>query len=379
MKRIICLGIGLAATLTACSSTQPAATQTVFTTPPVTDATASASSATPSPSSASPSTATPSPTPAGTQQHVVYPFAADGTLAAGYSLTDVKGSASTSCGDPSPAAQGPHTLACSPLAAAAGTCWQSPIPGDSPLDVVCITSPWDTQLRRMRVGSVSDTPAPKAPTGLGIELVDGSRWAQAFGDRWQMMPDGYSGFMNCVSGCAQDEALMTKSGKGIDQSGPQWTVYRATRGDAQTSPVAQQVKQVWFLGPGQPVTAAPKLSQWRPGRPASTPAEIDALAVGDGFKAFLKSEIAAGTKGGCAPTFEISAYRTDGYAVGNGRTTCTMSGEAVYWAKKNGQWMTVGRTQAQLPCADLEAVKFPSGMGPIACMRGETPETYDQP
>src|SRR5689334_1225626 len=104
-----------------------------------------------------------------TQKIVVRPVHANGTPAAGYSVTN-ESIPGLSCGGSSPSAVDDNIVYCSPSAAYTVSCWKS-----RNHTVLCLRDPLKKHLVRIHYsGGIAPTHAPNRPTPQAITLFNGS-------------------------------------------------------------------------------------------------------------------------------------------------------------------------------------------------------------
>src|SRR5690348_17303824 len=105
-----------------------------------------------------------------TQKIVVRPVHANGTPAAGYSVTNQAITGGLSCGGTSPRAVADTVVYCSPSAAYTVSCWKS-----RNHTVLCLRDPLKKHLVRIHYsGGIAPTHAPNRPTPQAITLFSGS-------------------------------------------------------------------------------------------------------------------------------------------------------------------------------------------------------------
>lgn len=94
---------------------------------------------------------------------------------------DVSFTGPLDCSTPSPASNGPAVFQCGDTAFDGAACWKDL---QNVEHVLCLATPWETTLRRAPVAGSGVSDMTQAPVPLGVELVDGSRWALRLGGAW---------------------------------------------------------------------------------------------------------------------------------------------------------------------------------------------------
>ncbi|WP_406817365.1 serine/threonine-protein kinase [Mycobacterium sp. M23085] len=147
---------------------------------------------------------------------------ADGQPANGY--TEVPANSGMSlggCDSSSPSAVGKNIYSCYPSAAGADVCWPSP-----PASMLCMTNPWDKQVRRLPFDTslLTTVQPPKTPKPFALMLDNGTHCHYINGGARRGRSDGYIPDYACGADLMSSVLGNGSGSDPINRSNPLWTV-----------------------------------------------------------------------------------------------------------------------------------------------------------
>ena len=177
-----------------------------------------------------------------TQKIVVRPVHANGTPAAGFSVTNQSIPGGLSCGGTSPSAVDDNIIYCSPSAAYTVSCWKS-----RNHTVLCLRDPLKKKLVRIHYsGSIAPTQAPSRPSPQALTLFSGNYCLIRDGGAWGMVKGHplWNGNYSCVHNAIYGR------GDGINRTVNPWTVHIVNNVNNNTpnAIVVRHVRTAYYVG-----------------------------------------------------------------------------------------------------------------------------------